>query len=135
MSVIAFDYGSKRIGVAGGDLSMRIAAPREVIENKSRPFVLDQISKMIVEWEPEIVLVGLPISMEEGQVENKILKEIRNFGDDVASLGVEVEFFDERLSSFEAERFNAELGRKPHEKDDALAAQIILQRYFDSLAD
>ena len=42
---------------------------------------------------------------------------------------------DERLSSFEAESLAADLGKSIHQKDDALAAQIILQRYFNSLSD
>lgn len=135
MSVIAFDYGTKRIGVAGGDLEMKIAAPREVLANKSLDYLEIELKKMFDQWKPSLVVIGLPVAMEDGQEENAILKDIYSFGELVESLGLEVLYYDERLSSFEAAEKAQELGVSHHKKDDALAAQIILQRYFDSLTD
>lgn len=135
MSVIAFDYGTKHIGVAGGDLSMKIATPRDVIANKSPEYLREEITKMLKEWEPELFVVGLPISMDEGQADNPIIEEIHKFVDLLGDFGLKVVYFDERLSSFEAGEKAHELGHKSYKKDDALAAQVILQRYFDSLVD
>ncbi|MEK7673398.1 MAG: Holliday junction resolvase RuvX [Patescibacteria group bacterium] len=133
--VLALDYGTKRIGVASGDFEMKVAFPRSIIENKSFDFVAENILKTCKELDVKLILIGLPLSMQEGQVENPILKSIKWFANKLQPLieekGIELEFFDERLSSFEAERVFEEFKMSGH--DDAHAAQIILQRYFDSV--
>lgn len=131
--VLAIDYGKKRIGVASGDLEIGIAFPRTVIANKSRDFVLDQLAKICADIQVKMIIVGLPLSMQEDQKENRIMKDLKSF---IKSLeerlkGIEVVLFDERLSSFEADQLMSEYNLKG--PDDSYAAQIILQRFFHNI--
>lgn len=129
--VLALDYGRKRIGVASGDLEVGIAFPRLVISNKSIDFVLNRVKALCLELDVKTIVVGLPLSMQEDQRENRIFGDVQRFVKVLAGnlIGIEVVLFDERLSSFEAE----ELMREYHMEgpDDDLAAQIILQRFFN----
>lgn len=133
--VLALDYGKRRIGAATGDLSLGIAFPRKVILNKGFEAVFAEISSMVEEFSISIIVIGLPLSMEEGQKENVILNEVRDFVELLQERlpEVKIELFDERLSSYEADQLmndqlvveTGSLGR------DAYAAQVILQRFFD----
>lgn len=123
--ILAIDYGSKRIGLASGDLEHKIAFPRDVLENKGNVF--ERIVGLCNELQVVLVVVGWPLSMKEEQQKNPILKGVRSFVNDLGRSGFRVELVDERLSSFEAAGKKLEKGPL-----DAHAAQIILQRYFDS---
>ncbi len=137
--VLALDYGKKRIGVASGDFELKIAFPREIIENRGMNYVISKLSVLCEELEVGMVIVGLPLNMEDGQKENAIMGDVKIFVDTfrkVVGDKIEVLLFDERLSSFEAKAL-AELAVKPVKGQkvlvDAYAAQIILQRFFDKL--
>ncbi|MBI5753818.1 Holliday junction resolvase RuvX [Candidatus Peregrinibacteria bacterium] len=129
--VLALDYGKKRIGFASGDLEIGIAFPRMVLENKGIDFVLAKIRDICRDLEVKVIVVGLPLSMQEDQRENMILKDVKAFVEKLKEVfnDLEVVLFDERLSSFEAEELMREY--KMDGPDDDLAAQIILQRFFD----
>lgn len=133
MKILALDYGTKHIGLATGDLEIGIAFPRDVFENKEG--VAGKICALCEELGVKKVIVGMPLSMEEGQKENSIVGEVKGFVKELEEKlfeeGVEIELFDERLSSFEAERLTGKSARKGGERLDAHAAQIILQRWFD----
>lgn len=131
--VLAIDYGKKRIGVASGDIEMGIAFPRVVIQNKSLPYVLGEISKMCKDLDVKMMVIGLPLSMQEDQRENRIMKDVKTFVDTLTATfkDVEIALFDERLSSFEAEQLMSEY--KIEGPDDLYAAQIILQRFFNKM--
>lgn len=133
--VLALDYGRSRIGAATGDLSLGIAFPRKVILNKGFEEVFAEVSQIVEEFGISIIVIGLPLSMQEGQRENTILAEVRDFVEFLQAKmpDVKIELFDERLSSYEADQLmndhlvveTGSLGR------DAYAAQVILQRFFD----
>lgn len=133
--VLALDYGRSRIGAATGDLSLGIAFPRKVILNKGFEEVFAQVSQIVEEFGVSIIVIGLPLSMQEGQKENTILAEVRDFVEFLQEKmpEVKIELFDERLSSYEADQLMNDhlvteigsLGR------DAYAAAVILQRFFD----
>ncbi|MEK7548241.1 MAG: Holliday junction resolvase RuvX [Patescibacteria group bacterium] len=135
--VLALDYGKKYIGVATGDVEFKIAFPREVIENKSFLFVFKRIYELCKELDVKLIVVGMPFHMRGKELKNKMIKEVTEFfnklGADLKVEGIEVILFDERLSSFEAESLMSQVhtGRKKM-RIDAQAAQIILQRFFDS---
>lgn len=124
---MALDYGTKRIGLASGDLEVKIAFPRGVIENKGIDFVIERVLALSEELDVKNIIIGLPLSMKEEQKPNKILSEIDNLSELLSKNGLKVFLVDERLSSFEASNLT---GQKF--KIDAHAAQIILQRYFDN---
>lgn len=129
--VLALDYGTRRVGVASGDLEMKIAFPREIIRNNGD--VLQKVLELAKELGVCLIVIGLPLSMDEGQGENPIMVDVRALADGIRKGGFEVEFVDERLSSFEAAEMTGMSGLGKAEKLDAHAAQIILQRYFDGL--
>ena len=135
--VLALDYGKKYIGVATGNIEFKIAFPREVIENKSFSFVFKRIYELCRELDVKLIVVGMPFHMRGKELENKMIKEVTEFfnrlGADLKVEGIKVILFDERLSSFEAESLMSQVhtGRKKV-RIDAQAAQVILQRFFDS---
>ncbi|MFA5820731.1 MAG: Holliday junction resolvase RuvX [Candidatus Gracilibacteria bacterium] len=135
--VLALDYGKKRVGTAGGDTVNRMAFPKGMILNKNRSFLIEEIGKIVKNENIDFILIGLPLAMEAQQSENKILKEVQDFAGLLKkNLGIEVEMFDERLSTFEAETLMKETGKSPLKErglKDAISAQIILQRFFDTL--
>lgn len=132
--VLAVDYGSKRVGIATGDFEFGIAFPRDVFENKSLEELMSLIKDLVVELSIVLIVVGLPLNMSEEHSENKIFKGVLHFVDELKkSVNVEVELFDERLSTFEASALMKEAKefKSGDLKKDAYAAQIILQRFFD----
>lgn len=142
--VLALDYGKKRIGLASGDLSLRIAAPVEVIDGKNLPFAISKILDFCKKWGVVLVIIGLPTSMNDDESEmsknvryfEKKLKEAFEAAKDVVLNKVEIKLFDERLSTFEADSLMSDAGKTNYDRRkyrDSYAAQIILQRFFDSL--
>ena len=143
--VLALDYGKKRIGLASGDLGLRIASPQGVFESKNLDFAIGRILDFCVKWEVKKIVVGLPVSMDDGK-ENlmsetvrhfeQILKEALSKSKEEELRNIEVLLFDERLSSFEADKLMIDAGKTTRDKKeyrDCYAACVILQRFFDSL--
>lgn len=135
-AVLAFDYGEKRIGVAVGDLALRIAHPLSTLaaeDNRSR---FAAIARLIEEWRPVVLVVGVPIPPEEREHETARLA--RRFARRLEGrFGIRTELVDERLTSHAAESALREQGvRAQRVRDliDAAAAQEILRSYFSALA-
>jgi putative pre-16S rRNA nuclease len=133
---LALDYGTKRIGVAGGDTEVCLASPRGIIENKGSDFVINELKKMCEEWEVELIIIGLPLDMD-GDSSNRIMAVVQDFvAEWEKASDIEIKLFDERLSTFEAKELMQSMeengGRVDRSYKDSLAAQIILQRFFDS---
>jgi putative Holliday junction resolvase len=130
-TVLAFDFGLRRIGVATGDLQLRIAHPLETIPTHA---YFDRIRRLVKEWQPALFVVGLPHS-EDGE-EREITRACRRFGRELETrFGIEVRLFDERFTSSEAAAALKEAGiagirQKP--LLDKVAAQQILQSFFDA---
>jgi len=129
--VLAIDYGSKRIGIATGDLELKMAFPRDIIKNKKG--ILKEILDLVNELDVKLIVIGLPLNMEEGHKENPIMKDVLNLVEKFEKAGLQVETVDERLSSFEAKDLTKPEKKGYNQHLDAHAAQIILQRYFDNL--
>lgn len=133
--ILAIDYGTKHIGLATGDLDVKIAFPRDVLENKKG--VEDRIYSLCEELGVKKIILGLPLSMRGEQKRNFLLEEVEKFVDllkkRLGALEMDIELFDERLSSFEAEQLTGKDARTAGERLDAHAAQVILQRYFDTI--
>lgn len=121
--VLAIDYGKKMVGVAGGDLEIGIAFPRSVIVNKGVNFLIDEVLKLCDEAEAVLVVIGMP------SAGNSIVDEIEGFGRLLEVRGVAVKYVDEDFSSLQAKQMMEGFDVARH---DANAAQIILQRFFDS---
>ncbi len=139
MRVLAIDYGTKRIGVASGDSSVLIAFAKGMILNKGHDYVLVELQKYIDLLGSQKVVVGLPLNMADNHDENRVMQHVRLFveflTEKLAEQGIVVELFDERLSSFEADGIISSHPGHKNEKfnRDAYSAQVILQRYFDTI--
>jgi putative Holliday junction resolvase len=133
-TLLAFDFGLKRIGMAIGETLLRQARPLATITAESGDARFAAIAKVIFEWQPVRLVVGLPRSLDGN--ENDMTARCRRFAHQLEGrFGLPVALVDERLSSSEAEVRLAEAGlnwQARKQQVDAVAAQIILQDYFDA---
>ena len=132
-TVLAFDLGLKRTGVASGELGIGVAHALSVIHADSTDARLAAIEKLILEWQPVLLVLGLP-THEDGS-EHTMTRVARNFSNKLESRFKRPVFLvDERYTSTAAE---SELhaagihGKQNKAMLDAVAAQIILQGFFD----
>lgn len=131
--VLAFDFGTRHIGVAVGDAQTRLAHPLEHIDAEDNAARFGRIAELIREWQPGLLVVGLPLD-EEG-AEHDLTRRARRFGRQLQGrFGLPVDFVDERFTSVEAEsslRSRGRGGRSHKDETHALAAQLILQAWLD----
>mgnify|MGYP001806921128 FL=1 len=132
-SVLAFDFGLKRIGVAVGDWENLLAHPLETISGDGNELRFGRIAALIQEWRPTQLVCGLPFSMDG--TEHDLSRRARRFANQLhGRFGLAVSLVDERLTSFDADLRLREAGVKGSARkglDDAVAAQQILQDFFD----
>lgn len=133
-TIIAFDFGEKRIGVAVGDLNLRIAHPLTTIDAEDNSTRFADIGALVQEWEPIRFVVGLP---KHGDgTEHEVSRLARRFAQRLEGrYGIDVTLVDERFTSRTAEsrlRDAETPARRIDHALDAVAAQEILQAYFDS---
>ena len=126
-TLLAFDYGLKKIGIAIGNSLTRQARPLEVLRPVTREQRFSAISGLLSEWQPDRLIVGLPLTTEGGEQYASL--RCRRFANQLhGRYGLAVELVDERGTSLEAQQV---LGN--NDDDDAVAAALILQRYLDAL--
>jgi putative Holliday junction resolvase len=124
-TVLAFDFGLKRIGVAVGEPELRTAHPLAPIAAPG----FASIEKLVSEWQPSQMVVGLPVA-EQG--EHPLAKKVERFARQLEGrFRVPVARVDERFSSAEAE---SRLRGTKKKSVDSVAAQLILEQYFDQAA-
>lgn len=99
--LLAFDFGTRRIGVASGQEMLGTGQPLAMLPARDGIPDWQQIEALLAEWQPDIVLVGLPLNMND--TENDMCARARKFGKRLhGRYHVTVEMVDERLTSFEA---------------------------------
>lgn len=132
--VLGFDFGIKRVGVAIGETFLGHARALTAIAAEASDMRFSEIGKLIAEWTPGRLVVGIPRSMDGS--EHEMTARCRRFAHQLEGrFGLPVSLIDERLSSIEAERRLSDAGldwRARKQQLDATAAQIILQDYFDA---
>ena len=131
MRIIAFDTGSKRIGVAASDETALIAQGVGYIENNKN--LKDKISILFKRYNPEEIVIGEPKSMDGRKRENKSLNEFLSLVRSIAG-DKKIILWDERLTTHQAEKIliKSNVSRKKRKKNiDKLSATIILQSYLD----
>jgi len=125
-TLLAFDFGTQRIGVALGNTLLRQARPIEIIRAQTKLQRFARIEALIVQWQPDALVVGLPLTPEGG--EQLVTRQCRRFGHQLQGrFGLPIILVDERDSSIQAQETVG------NSADDAMAAAIILQRYLDAL--
>lgn len=134
-TVLGFDFGLKRIGVAVGQGVTGSASPLTTLTAVNGTTDWAGIERLLVEWKPQRLVVGLPYNMDGS--EQELTRAARNFGRRLEGrFHVKALFVDERLSSVEARaRIEGEV-RDWHRAEqsgevDRIAAQVILQSWFD----
>jgi putative Holliday junction resolvase len=125
-TLLAFDYGAKKCGVAMGNTLLKQARPLDIILDATRDWRFARIELLLKCWQPERLVVGLALTTEGG--EQYASQHCRRFARQLEGrFDLPVVLVDERGSSVEAQKITG------NEPDDAVAAAIILQRYFDAL--
>lgn len=134
--VLGIDYGSQRVGVAVGQTLSRQAQALHTLTNNTK--LLTALSAVIEEWQVKQLVLGLPLTMDGN--EQEFTRRVKNFSKKLTQhTGLPVHWMDERLTSFEAERQfqqrrEMQLSKaKNKDRIDAMAAQVILQSWFDQL--
>lgn len=138
MRAVGVDLGSRRIGIAVSDSDGLLALPYEVVE-RSGDHDRDRrrIAAIVAEVEAEIVVVGLPLSLDgtEGPAAQSSRTEATALA---AVVGVPVELHDERLTTVTAERILKEQGLSAPQRRrvvDKVAASVLLQSWLDGRTD
>ena len=135
-TILAFDFGLKRIGVAVGESLIGHANPLTTIRAETNAARFAAIAGLIREWQPSRLVVGLPLTLDGS--EHAMSVRCRRFGNQLQGrFGLPVTLIDERLTSAAADERMRQAGvgwQARREKIDAEAAQLILQDYFDGLA-
>jgi putative Holliday junction resolvase len=132
-TVLAFDFGTRRIGVAVGTTITRSARALTTIDAPGADARRVALGRVIAEWQPEVLVVGLPVHADG--TPHAMTGRARRFGDELrARFGIPVEYADERHTSELARTALAGQGRAGRQKRDELAAQIILQGWLDANA-
>ena len=122
-TIIAFDFGVKRIGVAVGNTFLKQAQPLTVIASEANNVRFDAIAALLTQWQVSHCVVGLP-SHPDG-TEHEMSARCRRFNHQLQGrFGVTTTLVDERYTS-------AVITAKRGEIIDAQAAALILQHYFD----
>ena len=132
-TVLAFDFGEKRIGVATGDLALGIAHPLTVIESDDNKKRFAVITVLIDEWKPVRLVVGVPRHADRrdheiGRLAQRFARRLEG------RFGIQVECVDETLTSAAAEsrlRESGVRGSKAKAVLDAAAAGEILDSWFE----
>jgi putative Holliday junction resolvase len=133
MKVLAVDYGSKRIGLAVGDALTRVASPLGQIAAKDLEQVMAEILKRVGEFEVCRIVVGYPLH-DDGSPSRTCAQVDRFVNFLRKRIDLPVSLVDEKLSSFAAEEMAKEIEhdfRKRKKFLDSVAAQVILQAYFE----
>jgi putative holliday junction resolvase len=133
-TVLAFDFGEKRIGVATGETLLGNAHPLTVIHAESNDERFAAIGKLVDEWRPVQLVVGLPTHADG--TPHEMTRLATRFGERLQRrFKLPVGFADERMTSLDAETRLRETGRNSKRAKplvDAVAAQLILQTWFES---
>lgn len=122
-TVLAFDFGLKRIGVAVGNTILKQAQPLTIITAATNDDKFSAIALLVSEWEPDIAVIGLPLHPDGA--EHEMTQRCRRFANQLhGRFGLTTVLVDERYSS-------AVLAQERGKPIDDEAAAIILQQYFD----
>ena len=132
MRYLGLDLGRATIGLALADDVLRTARPLRALRRRGDEADLAALRQVVEAYEVGRVVVGLPLNMDGSQGPSARMAQA--FADRLAALGLPVQLFDERLSTFEAESRLRERGfssRAMRDKVDAEAAAVILQGWLD----
>ena len=135
-TILAFDFGLRRIGVAVGQSVTGSASPLAVIANRDTGVEHDAIAALIEEWRPARLVVGMPAHADGS--DSDMREPVLAFIDELQRYALPISTVDERYTSVEAERVLKDAraagtrGRIAKEQIDSAAAVFIAERYLAS---
>jgi|TARA_B100000780_G_scaffold231631_1_gene171442 putative Holliday junction resolvase len=129
MQILAFDYGTKHIGIAVGQTITRTSSPLMILNvQQEGPDIWRTIVQLVEEWKPDRLLVGQPLNMDG--TPSEMMKKVNKFYIKLQKeTNITCELVDERLTSFEAKQL-VESNSKEVRIDD-LAAKIFLDSWME----
>ncbi|MEH6451571.1 MAG: Holliday junction resolvase RuvX [Psychromonas sp.] len=133
-SLLGFDFGTKSIGVATGQMITATAQPIAAIKANDGIPNWNIVEKVIQDWQPDLVVIGLPLNMDG--TEQAITQRAKKFGNRLSGrFGVKIAFQDERLTTASAKEFIFEHGgykALDKGKIDSVSAALILEGWMQS---
>jgi putative Holliday junction resolvase len=135
-TVLAFDFGTQRIGVAVGNTLTRMAHPLTTIESERNDERFGAIAALVAEWQPGTLVVGLP-THADGSAHEMTARAQRFARQLDGRFGLPVALVDERWTTQAAQSVQdaaggaENSGRRGRAMRDQVAAQLILQSWFD----
>ncbi len=137
-TVLGFDYGTRRIGIATGQEVTGTAQGLTTVNCSDGKPDWPRIDQLISEWRPDVLVIGMPHNMDDRP--HPLLPVIQDFGNQLKQrYNLPIDWIDEKLSSMEAENLIAASHRPRHRKQDKseidkLAAELILQSWLNNNA-
>jgi putative Holliday junction resolvase len=136
LTILAFDFGTKSIGVAVGQTITKSASELAPLKARDGIPAWAVIQKLIEEWRADLLIVGLPLNMDDSEFE--LSQRARKFANRLQEkFQMPVELVDERLSTIAAKEELANRGKRfDHKKNpvDSIAARLILETWFSDKA-
>ncbi|GHD69118.1 Holliday junction resolvase RuvX [Jeongeupia chitinilytica] len=136
-TILAFDFGEARIGVAMGSTELGIAHPLETIATVETDKRFARIEALIAQWQPALFVVGLPLGIDgEEQLASRLARKFANRL--TGRFGLPVTLVDERYTSKSASMALDDTGLRGRRQKpvlDQVAAMQILQAHFDQIAE
>jgi len=133
-TLLGFDFGTKSIGVATGQMITATAQPIDAIKANDGIPNWDTVEKVIKEWQPDLVVVGLPLNMDGS--EQAITQRAKKFANRLnGRFGVNIALQDERLTTASAKEFIFERGgfkALDKGKVDSVSAALILESWMEN---
>ena len=127
MQIVAFDFGTKKIGVAVGQTATYTSSPLQVVLNKDDKVNWNEISTLLNEWKPELIIIGKPLNMDG--TDSEIMKQVERFYQKLKKIyDTNFEYIDERLTTFEARQILEDTNIN---NVDANAAKILIDNWFE----
>ena len=133
-TILCFDFGLRRIGVAVGQDVTGSASPLGIVANRDDGIDYEHIARLVAEWRPTSLVVGMPAHADGSP--SALHESVNAFINDLARYGLPVATVDERYTSIEAERVLKEaraggrVGRISKEMIDSAAAVFIAERFL-----
>lgn len=141
VTLLGFDYGTRKIGVAAGQTTTRTAQGVAVVSVTAGGGYWKEIDQLIKEWQPDKLVVGLPL--QSGETTGDIAKQAKDFGGTLTKrYGLPVDWIDETLTSAFADTLlqasaaeGKSLTRRRKSVRDQIAAALILETWMNQHAD
>ena len=134
-TILGFDFGLTKIGVAVGQMVTKTASPLTLLSAQDGAPQWTDVQQLIEEWSPQLLIVGYPLQMDG--TEQAVTKAAKRFGNRLAGrFQLPVEWVDERLSSYDAELYLADLNISSESDKlnlDTISAKLIIEQWFNQI--